>query len=187
MRATMTVMGLYNWDNDLFDQLTVPDDVDAGLAVASILTDNATLEVMYPDPDIMAEMIGIWSARESVIWDRIYKAISKTYDPLENYNRTESWNQTDTGTSSATSGNTTTNKVAGYNDTVLATANQTEDHSSGNGSSSLQSYRSSNVKGNIGVTSSQQLLNQELDVSERLDIYKYISQSFKQRFCLMVY
>lgn len=41
-------------------------------------------------------------------------------------------------------------------------------------------------QGNIGVTSSQQLLTEEWEVSQ-LDPEQYIIDSFKQRFCLLLY
>ena len=187
MRSTLTILGLYNYDTSIFENLVVPDGVDAATAINSICMDNADLEIMYPEPDTMKFLIGLWSTRMLPVWERVYKAITIEYNPLENYNRTETSNQTDTGESSATSGATSTNKVAGYNDTTLTTSGQTEDSSQGSGNSKLSSIRRSNVSGNIGVTTSQQMLNQELDVSERTDIYRYISESFKQRFCLMVY
>lgn len=187
MRATLTILGLYNYDTSIFENLTVPEWVDAATAINSICMDNADLEILYPEPETMKFLIGLWSRRMLPVWTRVYKAISEEYNPLENYNRTETWSQTDTGTSSATSGQTSTNKVAGYNDAILTDREQTEDSSQGSGNSKLSSIRRSNVAGNIGVTTSQQMLNQELDVAERTDIYRYISESFKQRFCLMVY
>ena len=187
MRSTLTILGLYNYDTCIFENLVVPDGVDAATAVNSICMDNADLEIMYPEPDTMKFLIGLWSTRMLPVWERVYKAINTEYNPLENYNRKETYNQTDTGESSASSDATSTNKVAGYNDTTLTNSGQTVDNSSGSGNSKLSSVRMSNVSGNIGVTTSQQMLNQELDVAERTDIYKYISESFKQRFCLMVY
>ena len=187
MRATLTILGLYNYDTSIFENLVVPDGVDAATAVNSICMDNAELEIMYPEPDTMKFLIGLWSTRMLPVWERVNKAIKTKYNPLENYNRTETITQTDTGESSATSNATRTNKVAGYNDPALTNSTQTVDNSSGSGNSKLSSNRKSNISGNIGVTTSQQMLNQELDVSERTDIYRYISESFKQRFCLMVY
>lgn len=187
MRATMSVLGLYNYDDTIFDDMVLPTGVDAQTAIDSILFDNAELEIMYPDPEWLKELIKVWSTRESVIWERILNAINQEYDPIENYNRTEDWNQTDTGNSSANGSSTNTHKVAGYNSGDLVNQNQDEAYTASGGNSSLQTYHHSNIKGNIGVTTSQQMLNQELDVSKRLDIYKYISDSFKNRFCLMVY
>ena len=47
--------------------------------------------------------------------------------------------------------------------------------------------RRSHIAGNIGVTTSQQMLEQELLVSAKLNVYNYIMNSFKDRFCLEVY
>lgn len=187
MRGTVSILGIYQYDDSIFEEMVVPEGVDSSLAVDAILFDNAELEIMYPDPEWLKPLIKLWSERELPVWERIFKAITQDYDPLENYNRTENWNQTDTGSSSASGSNTDTHKVTGYNSEDWEGQTQDEAYSSGNGNSSLQSYHFSNVKGNIGVTTSQQMLNQELDVASRTDIYQYISRSFKNRFCLMVY
>lgn len=199
MRSTLSILGLYQWDDTIFENLELPEGLDASLAVDSILFDNAELEIMYTDPEWMKQLIGVWSKRELPVWERVYKAITQEYDPLENYNRIENWNQTDTGSSSSsgsvsnTNNSTDTHKVTGYNDGVLVDqsedtgVNQGSGQSSTEGESTLQTQHSSTVKGNIGVTTSQQMLNQELDVASRTDIYHYISRSFKNRFCLMVY
>ena len=187
MRATLTILGLYNYDTSIFENLVVPDGVDAATAINSICMDNADLEIMYPEPDTMKFLIGLWSSRMLPLWERLYKTINTEYNPIENYNRTETWKQTDTGKSSATSKNSILNKVSGFNGTTLTPSTQSDEDSSGSGESNLNSNRTSNVKGNIGVTTSQQMVNQELDLVPRTDIYKYISESFKQRFCLMVY
>ena len=47
--------------------------------------------------------------------------------------------------------------------------------------------RKSHISGNIGVTTSQQMLEQELLVSAKLNVYNYIMESFKNRFCLEIY
>lgn len=47
--------------------------------------------------------------------------------------------------------------------------------------------RESHIHGNIGVTTSQQMLESELEVAPKLNIYDYIVRDFKQRFCLLVY
>lgn len=45
----------------------------------------------------------------------------------------------------------------------------------------------SRIHGNIGVTTSQQMLNSELDLIPRLDIIRIISDSWANEFCLLVY
>lgn len=227
MRATLTILGLYNYDTSIFENLTLPDELDVATAIDSIIFDNAELEIMYPEPSTMKFLIGLWSSRESPLWERLYNAMQLEYNPIENYNRTETWTDSETeentntgsetgqGTesnsesSSATnSGNSTnTHKVAGYNDTTLTNANSDTATATETGSGTLENEKENshslsksetgerektashngNVSGNIGVTTSQQMLQQELDIVPKLEIYKVISESFKKRFCLMVY
>ena len=47
--------------------------------------------------------------------------------------------------------------------------------------------KNSHISGNIGVTTSQQMLEQEIEVSAKLNVIKMIVDSFKERFCLLVY
>ena len=54
-----------------------------------------------------------------------------------------------------------------------------------NGSNTID--RTGHISGNIGVTTSQQMAEQELLVSPKLNVYNYIMESFKNRFCLEVY
>lgn len=45
----------------------------------------------------------------------------------------------------------------------------------------------SHISGNIGVTTSQQMLEQELEIAPKLNIMNYMIASFKNRFCILVY
>ena len=45
----------------------------------------------------------------------------------------------------------------------------------------------SRIHGNIGVTTSQQMLEQEIAVAPKLNVINYMIESFKNRFCIMVY
>lgn len=45
----------------------------------------------------------------------------------------------------------------------------------------------SHIHGNIGVTTSQQMLSSELDIAPKLNVFNYIIDSFKKRFCIMVW
>lgn len=191
MRANLSILGLYNYDTSIFENLTLPDELDAATAIDSIVFDNAELEIMYPEPDTMKYLIGLWSRRETPIWKRMYDAMQLEYNPIENYNRTETWTDSETEETEAnteTSG-TNTNQVAGFNSEEFTnkdkgTGTGTE---AGTGSRETSSSHTGNVSGNIGVTTSQQMLQQELDIAPKLEIYKVISESFKKRFCLMVY
>ena len=47
--------------------------------------------------------------------------------------------------------------------------------------------RNNHTSGNIGVTTSQQMLEQEIEIAAKLNIMQIIVDSFKDRFCLLVY
>ena len=61
MKSSLSILGLYQWDNTLFDPLTVPAGVDKQTVVNNILMDCAELEVLYSNPDTMKTAISIWS------------------------------------------------------------------------------------------------------------------------------
>ena len=43
------------------------------------------------------------------------------------------------------------------------------------------------ARGNIGVTTTQQMAEQEITLRPKLNIYEYIAESFKHEFCVMMY
>ena len=47
--------------------------------------------------------------------------------------------------------------------------------------------RNNHTSGNIGVTTSQQMLEQEIEIAAKLNVMDMIVDSFKKRFCLLVY
>lgn len=191
MKATLSILGLYNYDTSIFENFVVPEGVDAALAINTLVIDNAELEIVYPEPDFLKLIIGQWSTKELPIWDRIYKASQLEYNPIENYNRTESWTDTESEETAAenTASSTEQNDVSAFNSAAYSPKDKTTGigSNSGTGSRERTASHTGNVSGNIGVTTSQQMLEQELAIAPKLDIYQYISESFKRRFCLMVY
>ena len=46
MKSSLSILGLYQWDNTLFDPMIVPAGVDKQAVVNNILMDCAELEVL---------------------------------------------------------------------------------------------------------------------------------------------
>lgn len=195
MRATISILGLYNLNEEVFDDLTVPTGVDSELLIENLVAELAELELIYSDFNFMKFMIGVWSRKELPTWERVYKASVKEYDPIENYDRQEEWTDegesTGKGSSTSTTSNNLQHNVAGFNSTTLVNASKDTETATGQGSStddrSMESTHKGRVHGNIGVTTSQQMLQSELDIAPKLNVYDYIINSFKNRFCLQVY
>lgn len=201
--ATMTLIGLYNWDNTIFDKLNVPSDLNKTTLVNNILLRSGEFEVMYADPDFMKDAIGMFSDTWQPTFERWVKALALEYNPLENYDRKEDWSDTrnvsDSGTSSSstsgTTSSTTTNKVSAYDaGDALTTRDQAQtygaDGSSSSGSSSSSSHEGAKhdgrIHGNIGVTTSQQMLISELDLGY-WNVYEKITDLFLTNFVIPVY
>lgn len=168
--AWISITGMYVLDNTLFDDMALPAGVDKNVLIYNLLSETAEFEVLYPDIAFMKEMLKMWSFKELPVWERMYKTTTLEYNPIENYDRIEEW--TDDNTGNAVS------RVAAFNESELIP--------SGDGDTVTHGKHSGRTHGNIGVTTSQQMIEAERKVSE-FNIIDYITDSFKRRFCLMVY
>lgn len=184
MRPNLSIVGLYNYDNTIFNGMQLPQGVDRDLVVNKIMIDNAELSLVYTDPEIVKMMIINWSAIHAPNWTRVKAALDAEYDPISNYDRHEEW--TDTGESSSTQTTATERKVAGYNTApVTDTAEAVEN--TGTGSGDTSSTHDGHVYGNIGVTTAQQMINEELQLRKSATLEQIISDSFQSNFCIMIY
>ena len=90
--ATLSIMGLYNHDDTVFDLMHFPEgftDDDKTAVKDNILIECAELECLYPNPTVMKNVIGIWSYKELPYWQRVYNASLLEYNAIENYRRME--------------------------------------------------------------------------------------------------
>ena len=97
MTATMSVLGLYNYDDTIFDNMAFPEAMtttEKTDTINNIILECAELEVLYTDPAFMKFAIQTWSRKELPTWVRVYNASVAEYDPIENYNRYEESTQT---------------------------------------------------------------------------------------------
>ena len=97
MTSTISVLGLYQYDNTLFDLMNYPEDFlpnDKQILINNLLAECAEFEVLYPSPSFMKTMIAQWSAKEYPTWNRLYKLALMESNPIENYNRTEETTET---------------------------------------------------------------------------------------------
>lgn len=171
MPATMSLLGLYNWDNSILDGLRAPVGVDKSVLVNNLLRECAELEILYPQPEALKFFVGEWAKERLPVWEKLAATLKFEYDPISNYDRKEEWTDTSSGTSEA--------MTAGYNS---AGADVPEAKSSANSNGK----RSGRAYGNIGVTTTQQMIEEERRISD-FDIDHVIIQEFKKTFCLLIY
>lgn len=223
--SLLTVEGLYNYDNTLFDGFNVPEGIVKQIAIDAILMRTRELEILYPDFTYMKNRITIWSNKYQINWKKLYDTTVLEYNPIENYDRVENWTDTDDETTTSARDNTrntnntvkstSTNEImnsvnvtdqntafnAGLADhakqitdgdtTENGTITNTEsgkdtENESVNGGRSGKHTRNGRAHGNIGVTTSQQMIQSERDLVV-FNLYDVIAESFIENFCLMVY
>lgn len=197
MRGTVSILGLLDYSPEVLDGIGeyIPSGVSFEHLKDAIILECAELEILIPNPTLFASLVTRWAARKSLSWGRYYAAIHATYNPLENYDRLEQEAIEEEGENSAEAAGTTAGtdeeKVSAFNSGTYQPKNHltrlgnSDTETSGDYSRSLN--RSSRIHGNIGVTTSQQMLTAELDITPRLDIYEKIVSDFKAQFCILVY
>ena len=87
MRATLSLMGMYEYDHTILDFFHYPDKwetADKDVFVNKLLLDTAELEVLYPDTDIFKTAIKYWSAAEVQNWNKLYDTTVLKYNPIWN-------------------------------------------------------------------------------------------------------
>ena len=109
--ATLSPLGLYNWDDTLFNLMTIPSALDKDTLVQNILAETAELEVLYPNPVILKNLIGVWSAKQIDVWNRLYQSTQYEYNPIENYNRYETGSENGTGSTTHSGTDTSTEAI----------------------------------------------------------------------------
>lgn len=222
-KATLSIIGLYNHDDSIFDNLSLPDGVDADTVKESILMECAQLELLYPDFDFMKNAIGVWCSKEMPFWEKVHEMETAEYNPIENYDRYDTEVETtdrahDKNANNVVSG-TTKNKandinvengynrelVAGFDSDTPKLNNETKTNNTGNsntesettgqtaqlntekGNENENRVKSLHSHGNIGVTTVAQMIAEMIKVLPEVNTVAVIVNSFKQRFCLLVY
>lgn len=109
--------------------------------------------------------------------ERIYNALSEVYNVLDNYNRTETTTNETTNSVLSETPATVTNYATTENSDVFNPTEKTESNG-GKTSNSGTSTITSTVSGNIGVTTSQQMLQSEIDLRLRNNFCKMICDEF---------
>lgn len=203
-----------NPERSVFDSMVLPEGIDKETLIGSIILRCQEFELLYSEPDFLTAAINVWSRKNYRTFERWVKALNIEYNPLYNYDRTEEYEDEHEGSfeSGGKGKNTLTNNLTdrtndtlthsekAYNDTdfvdttkdqsdgsITRTGTASNDlENSNNGSDKYKNIHKARLFGNIGVTTSQQMLQSELDVA-RWNLYEHISDLFCNEFCLMVY
>lgn len=107
MRPWLSVIGLYNYDNTIFDDLKLPlkaelrqdltllstSELDKNLLIGKILMDLGELSLIYTEPETVKGLIEIWSKVNHDNWLALWETLLYKYNPIWNKDGTYTENR----------------------------------------------------------------------------------------------
>lgn len=203
LNPRLTLIGLYKYNHAIFQNLSLPAAVDEETFIDSLLMEYGECPLIYPNYDYMVLAIGAWCRKWYANIERIATALSATYNPIHNYDRTETWTENETGTKDVTRGIETTENESGNDEDLISAYNEstyqpsaktvydrenegTQDESYDE-DTTRQNTRSGRAFGNIGVTENSAMVQHELDLRSTENLYHIIAELFYKEFCLYVF
>ena len=188
--SRISLLGLYTWDNTIFDNFMIPSSVDKDVLVNNLLMECAELEVLYADSDFMKNAIEQWSKKEIDNWNRIEELFKYNESPLSDIDITETIIHDNVKNESGTDKTTSEslNQVNGWND-GLVDRNKINDinERTPNLTNTDKGERIKTIKGLSSKYLKQDVILKELEFRKLYDIYEVIIDEFKSRFCLLIY
>lgn len=200
MTSRLTLIGLVNYDHDLFKNLRLPEGADVDIFINTLLVEFGMFGVVYPNAEFMRDTaIPAWCDKWQYSFKQLWKALQADYNPIENYDRQEHWTdspditRSESGSNESNmTGNENSNvygDVSAYNSSDYQAQDRTRSDSS-NASNGKNQYSNSNresgvtthdgrIHGNIGVTTNQQMIESELQLRKQ-SFYGYAATLFMQ-------
>ncbi len=205
-KSKFTLIGAYqyyhNAGGDLFENLQLPTGINKDTLTSNILLQGGEFEVQHGNPIFIHDAIAIWSSAYQETMIRWVNALNIEYAPLENYDRMEHWTDELDGKGSSSSTGTLDTSYSDevertksaydsssyqpYDKVTTGATTDTDTTDATDTTIDNDSEHNGRIHGNIGVTTSQQMLNQELDLGY-WNLYQRITQLFLQEFVIPVY
>ena len=194
MLATM-----YNFDPTIFAGVEFPSNISVQDFIDSLLMQCGEMPVLYSSPPLLKSLIHVWSNVSQYSWNHLAATLTAEYNPIENYDRMEEWQENSinnsryTNSTNNTSNGSTKEQVYGYNNlntpadnSASTSASTSADTSDSAGNTTITGSRKGRAHGNIGVTTTQEMLESERRVA-MFNFYDAVIRDFQKRFLIWVY
>lgn len=124
----ITLYGFYMYDSTLFDDVTVPDGIEKDVIIDTIMQNSGDLYTYHQHPTYLKLNITNWfNYRMYSNFEKMYAALTAEYDPIENYDRTETHTISRTSTNSGTDTTTNNTSTSGTNSATTSGSNSGTD------------------------------------------------------------
>lgn len=192
MELNLTLITLYKYmyerdgEDTLFKYLNVPSGYDKQTLIDTILLRGGEYEVIYADGDFMQYAIKNWSARTQEAMKRIYEALTAEYNPIENYDRHEEYTDEGSGTSNGSTTGMAAHDVSGFDTSLYSPESMDTDSTETETGYSNELTHTAHVHGNIGVTTAQQMVTEQVDLFSSIEVYDTVATLFLKEFVIPV-
>lgn len=193
--AIVTILGFDEWlkaeNKNLFEKLILPAGIDKETLIDNILLKSSEFELIYSNPYFMVDAIGAWSMKHKRTFVKWQEALDLEYNILDNYDRTEEWTDEGSVKSEAhdTSNSNSTNRRSAFDSNDFENDSQSDISTGSNTNNQAENkvIHTGRIRGNIGVTSSMDLIQKQLDLVSNFNIYEKITDLFISEFCILLY
>ncbi len=183
----MTLNDIYNLKNTLFDGITFPDvasvakkydwemeNPDVDTAISTIMLLGGLRQPIFPEPGTLAQAIGVWSRTMHRPVLDYYLAVFSEYNPIENYDRKENSHDNEKIN--------THDKldVSAYNESDYQPRNKTT------GDRDRDYWHENRTHGNIGVTTTQKMIESSIELANH-NFYRWYAEQFVKTFLINIY
>lgn len=205
----LNILNLYGIEK-VFKDIVIPSGVDKEILVNTIIDKCGLNEPMFYDMPLLNMKIQNFFLKNKEVFNRLYEACTLEYEMIENYDRKEFINRDSTKTNNyeyksntntkeeITGNDVNIEQVSPYDGEGFKNSNKySNDKTQENVSDLTDSGNNKNdetgkekemnwIHGNIGVTTSQQMLESELQIRPKLNIYDLITDMFYKEFMLFI-
>lgn len=133
-----------------------------------------TQDMAYPDESLMVLKLQNKANLISEYWNKLYTLKQVEYQPIENYDRYEDITETGKSNGSSKSSGTSLYSEFPMESPLKKSVNNTDSNSSANSEANTDTQRKAHIHGNIGVTTSQQMLESEINLQKQLSMLKQL-------------
>lgn len=191
------LIGIKN--QDMFDGCTVPDGLDMSLVRGAIVMRCGLLTPLFSEPETQRAATQQFFAENQWNFLHVLNIVKAEYSPIENVfeerreiekqtgeneNRLDITKGTDITTRSGISAE---NSVIYQPDRESIESERGTDTQIRNGEDKRNVDRTVNRRGNVGTTTNQYMINEELDLLTRFNPYRFIADLYEKQLMLGIY
>lgn len=209
MFSFASICQLYTYD-EVFKDIEINEKLDKDTLINSIMDVCGMNEPIYPEIEILQIKVQYFFKKHKDQFDKLVYLYSlkydKDYNPIWNKDGTKTHIETterrkdntidNSHNNSINDNGEDINQVSAYDTSGFSNDSKTSTHNNRNenGSNNTRGNEKENIKltiediekGNIGVTTTADMLNQEIDLQSRFNVYEVIARMFFDEFCLHV-